>query len=202
MDEVFGQPEYAQIPLAVLGIVMKFFQIAISISVGIAAGCIPVVGYNIGAGRKDRAKDLFTYLLTAEAVVGLAALLIVEFLPHRLIGIFGAANESVYYTDFAVKSFRIYLCMMILATVNKGTFIYLQALGKAVASTVVSLTREVIFGVALPILLPIFFGLDGLLYSFPTADILTFIIAVFFIRQTYKELTTENSITLERSQTT
>ena len=181
---------------------MKFFQIAISISVGIAAGCIPVVGYNIGAGRKDRAKDLFTYLLTAEAVVGLAALLIVEFLPHRLIGIFGAANESVYYTDFAVKSFRIYLCMMILATVNKGTFIYLQALGKAVASTVVSLTREVIFGVALPILLPIFFGLDGLLYSFPTADILTFIIAVFFIRQTYKELTTENSITLERSQTT
>lgn len=202
MDEVFGQPEYAQIPLAVLGIVMKFFQIAISISVGIAAGCIPVVGYNIGAGRKDRAKDLFTYLLTAEAVVGLAALLIVEFLPHRLIGIFGAANESVYYTDFAVKSFRIYLCMMILATVNKGTFIYLQALGKAVASTVVSLTREVIFGVALPVLLPIFFGLDGLLYSFPTADILTFIIAVFFIRQTYKELTTENSITLERSQTT
>ncbi len=54
MDAVFGQPEYAQIPLAVLGIVMKFFQIAISIAVGMAAGCIPVVGYNIGAKRKDR----------------------------------------------------------------------------------------------------------------------------------------------------
>lgn len=191
MDEVFGQPEYAQIPLAVLGIVMKFFQIAISIAVGMAAGCIPVVGYNIGAKRKDRAKTLFTYLLVAEAIVGAVALLIVELFPTQLIGIFGAANESAYYTAFAVKSFRIYLCMMILATVNKGTFIYLQALGKAVESTVISLTREVIFGVALPIILPIFFGLDGLLYSFPVADILTAIIAAFIIRRTYQELSTD-----------
>lgn len=59
MDPVFGKAEYAQIPLAVLGIVMKFFQIVISIAVGMAAGCIPVVGYNVGAGRKDRAKKLF-----------------------------------------------------------------------------------------------------------------------------------------------
>ena len=45
--------------MAVLGIVMKFFQIVISIVVGLAAGCIPVEGYNIGAGHKDRAKSLF-----------------------------------------------------------------------------------------------------------------------------------------------
>jgi putative MATE family efflux protein len=188
LDAVFGQPEYSQIPLAVLGIVMKFFQIVISIAVGMAAGCIPVVGYNIGAGRKDRAKTLFTCLLTGEAIVGVAALLIVELFPRQLIGIFGAANESAYYTAFAVRSFRIYLCMMPLATVNKGTFIYLQAIGKAVESTIISMTREIIFGVALPILLPIFFGLDGLLYSFPLADILAFLIAVFIIRRTYREL--------------
>ena len=190
MDPIFGQQEFAQIPLAVLGIVMKFFQIAISIAIGMAAGCIPVVGYNIGAGRKDRAKSLFTHLLAAEAIVGAIALIIVEVFPGQLIGIFGASNESAYYTAFAVKSFRIYLCMMILATVNKGTFIYLQAMGKAIESTIISLTREIIFGVALPIILPIFFGLDGLLYSFPAADILTFIIACVIIRSTYKELST------------
>lgn len=188
MDEIFGQPEYAQIPLAVLGIVMKFFQIAISIAVGLAAGCIPVVGYNIGAGRKDRAKTLFSYLLAAEAIVGLAATLIVELFPRQLIGIFGAGNESAYYTTFAIKCFRVYLCMMILAMVNKGTFIYLQALGKALLSTIISMTREIILGVALPIILPLFFGLDGLLYSFPTADILTFLIAAVIIRHTCKDL--------------
>ena len=61
-------------------------------------------------------------------------------------------------------------------------------MGKAVESTIISLTREIIFGVALPIILPVFFGLDGLLYSFPAADILTFIIACVIIRSTYKEL--------------
>ncbi|MCI6488679.1 MAG: MATE family efflux transporter [Clostridiales bacterium] len=188
MDEIFGQPEYAQIPLAVLGIVMKFFQIAISIAVGLAAGCIPVVGYNIGAGRKDRARTLFSYLLAAEAIVGLAATLIVELFPRQLIGIFGAGNESAYYTTFAIKCFRVYLCMMILAMVNKGTFIYLQALGKALLSTIISMTREIILGVALPIILRLFFGLDGLLYSFPAADILTFLIAAVIIRHTCKDL--------------
>lgn len=188
MDEIFGRPEYAQIPLAVLGIVMKFFQIAISIAVGLAAGCIPVVGYNIGAGRKYRAKTLFSYLLAAEAIVGVVATLIVELFPRQLIGIFGAGNESAYYTSFAIKCFRVYLCMMILAMVNKGTFIYLQALGKALLSTIISMTREIILGVALPIILPVFFGLDGLLYSFPTADILTFLIAFVIIRHTYHQL--------------
>ena len=187
-DPVFGQPEYAHIPLAVLGIVMKFFQIAISIAIGMAAGCIPIAGYNIGSNRKDRAKALFSRLLLAELLIGIIALVIVEVFPLQIAMLFGAANESAYYADFTVKCFRTYLCLMPLATLNKGTFIYLQALGKAFASTAVSMTREIIFGVSLPIILPIFFGLDGLLWSFPAADLLTFLIAVYFIRQTYREL--------------
>ena len=93
LDPIFGLEQYAQIPMAVVGIVMKFFQIVISIAVGLAAGCIPITGYNIGADRKDRAKELFILLLKAEAIVGFIALLIVELIPEKLIAIFGAANE-------------------------------------------------------------------------------------------------------------
>lgn len=189
LDPIFGQSQYAQIPMAVLGIVMKFFQVVISIAVGMAAGCIPIVGYNIGAGRKDRARSLFSMLLALEAAVGAVALLIVELLPHQLIGIFGAANESSYYTDYAVKCFRVYLCMMILATVNKATFIYLQSLGKALLSTMLSMVREVLFGVGFALLLPRFFGLDGVLYSMPVSDVLTFLISAAVIAYTYKTLT-------------
>ena len=188
MDPIFGQAQYAQIPMAVVGIVMKFFQIVISVVVGMAAGCIPIVGYNIGAGRKDRARTLFIYLLGAEAAVGAIALCIVEFLPRQLIMIFGAANESVYYTDFAVKCFRIYLCMMILATVNKATFIYLQALGKALISTLLSMVREAVFGVGFALLLPVFFGLDGVIYSMPVSDVLTFIMSAVVIAYTLRTL--------------
>ncbi|MGI6106859.1 MAG: MATE family efflux transporter [Lachnospiraceae bacterium] len=194
LDPIFGQAEYSQIPLAVLGIVMKFFQIAISIAIGFAAGCTPIVGYNIGAGRKDRAKQLFKDLLAAEFIVGLIALFITEVFPRQLIAIFGAANESQYYTDFAVKSFRIYLCLLPLSMVNKGTFIYLQALGKAVLSTMLSLMREVILGVSLPIIMPIFMGLDGVLYSFPAADIITFVFSVIVIRYVMKELSADSTV--------
>ena len=188
MDAIFGQEQYAQIPMAVVGIVMKFFQIVISIVVGMAAGCIPVVGYNMGAGLKERVKKLFTSLLVAEASVGAVALIIVEVFPYGLIGIFGAANESAYYTDFAIKAFRIYLCMMIFACVNKACFIFLQAMGKALESTILSMIREVVFGVGFALILPLKFGLDGVLYSMPVSDFLTFLIAMYLIRQTYKEL--------------
>lgn len=109
LDAVFGQEQYAQIPMAVVGIVMKFFQIVISIVVGMAAGCIPIVGYNMGAEKKLRVRELFTRLLMAETLVGAVALMLAEGFPRQLISIFGAANESSYYTDFAIKAFRTYL---------------------------------------------------------------------------------------------
>lgn len=193
LDVVFGQAQYAQIPMAVVGIVMKFFQIVISVVVGMAAGCIPIVGYNTGAGKTLRVRALFTKLLTAEALVGALALILAEGFPRQLIVIFGAANESVYYTDFAVKAFRIYLCMMVPACINKACFIYLQAAGRALASTLLSMFREVVFGVGFALLLPLFFGLDGVLYSMPVSDVLTLCISTAIIVKTYRELREEGT---------
>jgi len=200
-DPVFGQEQFAQIPMAVVGIVMKFFQIVISIVVGMAAGCIPIVGYNMGAQLNHRVKRLFTRLLVTEAAVGVIALLIVELFPKQLIMIFGAANESSYYTEFAMKAFRIYLCMMIFACVNKACFIFLQAMGKAAASTMLSMVGEIVFGVGFALLLPVMFGLDGVLYSMPVPDILTFVIAVFLICHTYKELNAKDLTTIMSKKT-
>ncbi|MBQ8638588.1 MAG: MATE family efflux transporter [Lachnospiraceae bacterium] len=188
LDPVFGQEQYAQIPMAVVGIVMKFFQIVISIVVGMAAGCIPIVGYNMGAKQNERVKKLFTCLLIAEALVGAAAFIIVEFFPGQLIAIFGAANESSYYTDFAIKAFRTYLCMIVFACINKAAFIFLQAMGKAVASTMLSMIREIVFGVGFAVILPVFFGLDGVLYSMPVSDVLTLIASAAVITLTYRQL--------------
>lgn len=198
MDTIFGQEQYAQIPMAVVGIVMKFFQIVISIVIGMAAGCIPIVGFNMGAKLNERVKALFTKLLIAEACVGAVSLLIVEFFPNALMQIFGAANESIYYTNFAVKAFRIYLCMIVLACVNKATFIFLQAMGKAAESTMLSMVREIVFGVGFALLLPLFFGLDGVLYSMPVSDVLTAIISAIIIAKTYKQLNQMSSNSVDK----
>ena len=187
-DDIFGMEQYAQIPMAVVGIVMKFFQIVISVVIGMAAGCIPIVGFNMGAKQYGRVKSLFSRLICAEACVGAASLVVAEVFPGALIRIFGAANESVYYTDFALKAFRIYLCMIVLACVNKATFIFMQAMGKAVESTMLSMVREIVFGVGFALLLPVFFGLDGVLYSMPVSDILTAVISAILIVRTYRQL--------------
>lgn len=170
-----------------LGICSFLSQISLVASMAAINNMIRQYGA-MDAGSKSRVSEPFTKLLVGEAIVGAIALLIVELLPRQLIAIFGAANESVYYTDFAIKAFRIYLCMIVFACVNKATFIFLQAMGKAAASTALSMIREIVFGVGFALLLPIYFGLDGVLYSMPVSDILTAIVSAVIIVLTYREL--------------
>ncbi len=188
LDPLFGKPEFSQIPMAVIGIVMKFFQIVIAIVVGLSASCTPIVGFNIGAGRKDRAKNLFTRLLIIESIIGVAAFLIVEIFPAEIANLFGASGESVYYSEFTVKCFRTYLCLIIFACINKAAFIFIQALGHAWISAGLSMTREIIFGAGLTILMPLFMGLDGVLWSMPASDGLTFFVSLAAIYFIYKDL--------------
>ena len=190
LDPIFGQPEFSQIPMAVIGIVMKFFQIVISIVVGLSASCTPITGFNIGAGRLDRVKKLFSLLLTCETIIGTVAFLIVELFPADIAKLFGASGESIYYLDFTVKCFRVYLCLIILACVNKAAFIFIQGMGRAWTSAGLSMTREIIFGAGLTVTMPIFMGLDGVLWSMPASDGLTFVISLAVIVMIYRQLNT------------
>lgn len=187
-DPIFGQADYAQIPTAIVGIVIKFFQIVMSISIGLAAGCIPVSGYNMGARRYDRVKQLMKLLLIVEVIVGVVASVLFLLFPNQFIQLFGAKDESIYYTEFAVKAIRSLLCLLPLSCLNKGTCIFLQSLGKAKESTILSLLREIVFGVGIPLLFPIFMGLDGVLLYIPAADILTAIASVIILILTHKSL--------------
>ncbi len=187
-DPLFSRLEFSQIPMAVVGIVMKVFQIAISIVIGMAAGCIPPVSYNMGAMHYDRVRGLLDRLVAYEVLVGVCFLVVVECFPHFLVGIFGASQESAEYTRFAVKAFRIYLSLLPFATLNKASFIFLQAMGKPVASSLLSLMREVVLGVGLAILLPSLWGLDGVLLSMPASDFLTAIASIVVLVFVYRDL--------------
>ena len=187
-DPIFSQEEYSQIPLAVVGLVFKFFQIIVSVAIGLTAGCVPIIGYNRGSGQNDRLLELLGKIIKAEACVGIAAFIIFEGFATPITYLFGAANESVYYQDFAVTCIRLFLSMVIISCINKGIMIFLQGMGKAAQSTTISVIREIIGGVGLPILLPMLFGFDGILFFMPLAEILTFVFALVFILQMRKEL--------------
>lgn len=194
IDIIFGAKEYSQIPTAITGIVSKFFQIIISISAGLAAGCIPIFGYNLGAGKNDRVIGLTKLLMSSEFIVGLIASIIFLIFPAQLMRLFGSDNESIYYTNFGIWFIRAQLCLLPLACINKGTFILLQSLGKSKESSVLSVLREILFGAGLPILLPYIWGLYALPFFMPLADALSFIIGIFVLHKIFKQLITSQQV--------
>lgn len=187
-----ARSEYgADIPLTVVGIIMKVFQIVISIVVGIAAGSQPIVGYNYGAGLNTRVKKIYITMMKAEVIVGVIALICFEVFPMQIISIFG--SEDGLYNTFAVLSFRTYMCTIVLCCVQKSTSIFLQSLGKPVMSLSLSLLRDFILSVPLVLFLPKIFGVVGTLYSAPIADVVSFIVVIFIMIKVFRELS-ENKV--------
>ncbi|WKY49202.1 MATE family efflux transporter [Eubacteriaceae bacterium ES3] len=176
----------ADIPLTVIGIVMKVFQIVIAFVVGVAAGSQPIVGYNYGAGNNERVIKIYKTMMLAEIVIGLVATIAFELFPLQIISAFG--SESGLYNEFAVMAFRIYLSTIILCCIQKSTSIFLQSLGKPIMSTGLSLLRDFILSVPLIIILPRFFGLEGVLYSAPIADLLSMVGVTVMMIFVFKEL--------------
>ncbi len=191
----FGEGGTSDTPMAVLGIVMKFYQIMISVVIGMAAGCIPVVGFNLGAGKTERCRELMRRLLTYEFIVGCVALLAFECFPRQLINLFGTGNSETYYR-FAKLAFRIYLSAVPLDCICKASFIFLQSLGKPVQSTLLSFLREVVLSIPLALILPWLVsliageqnGIYGLLASMPAAVVTAFLVAVGVDFHTYRSL--------------
>lgn len=184
-----ARTEYgADIPLTAFGIVMKVFQIAISFAIGIAAGSQPIVGYNFGAGRNDRVREIYKKIILAELTVGVIAMLAFELFPLQIIGIFGSEND--FYNQFAVTAFRIYLSTIILCCVQKATSVFLQSLGKTTLSFVLSFMRDIVVNVSMVLILPPFMGLTGALLSAPIADLAAIILAIIIMTWVFKRIVT------------
>lgn len=184
-----ARSEYgADIPMTVMGIVMKVFQIVIAFVVGIAAGCQPIVGYNYGAGNGDRVRRIFKTMMLSEFVIGAISTLAFQLFPIQIISLFG--SESDLYNQFAAYSFRIYLSTILLCCVHKAISIFLQSLGKPLQSMTLSLLRDFILCVPMILLFPLFTdpGVMGPLYSGPVADVITLIIAAIMMAGVMKKL--------------
>lgn len=180
----------AEIPITVLGIVMKIAQIVNSIIIGIAAGSQPILGYNYGAQKYDRVKETLKKIMFISLLIGIVSLLLFQFFPDKLILIFGSGNEM--YMEFAVLSFRIYLMLYVLAVVQIILGIFFQATGKSGKSAFISLSRQILFLIPAMLILGHFFGVMGILYAGPASDLLAFVIAIILLILELKKLNVKN----------
>ncbi len=165
----------AEIPITVLGIVMKISQILNSIILGIAVGSQPIIGFNYGAKNYDRVKDILKLVLKLCVGVSTVSFILFQAIPDKLIAIFGSGDAS--YIEFACMTFRIYLMLIICCGVQMPTSIFFQAIGKGVKSAIISLSRQILLLIPSMIILSKIFGLTGILIAGPVADGLSFVLA-------------------------
>lgn len=182
----------SEIPITVLGIVMKISQILNSIIIGIAAGAQPIVGYNYGAEKYDRVKKTLKTVLGLSLIVSTIAFILFQTIPDKLILIFGSGDAL--YMEFACIAFRTYLMLVICNGVQIPAGIFFQAIGKGVKSAFISLSRQILFLIPAMVTFGYLFGIHGILFSGPFADGLAFIIASTLLVIEVKHLKKANII--------
>ena len=194
IDSKFGP----NIPITVLGIVMKISQILNSIIVGLAVGAQPILGYNYGAEKYDRVKQTLKTTLKVSLIISTIAFILFQTIPDKLIGLFGGGDEL--YIEFACLSFRIYLMLVIFNGVQVPSGIFFQAIGKSVKSAILSLSRQILFLIPAMIILGKLFKIKGVLYAGPLADSLAFILSIILIIHELKVMKKPKTILENRQE--
>lgn len=181
------------IPISVFSIQNKVLAVVINIVVGVALGAQPIFGYNYGANNMQRVKDIFKLEAKVIFAVSAMAFLIFEFAPMMIINLFGSGNDL--YIDFALKSFRIYLSLIVVTCGVKMVAIFFQAIGKPFNAAITSMIRDLICFVPLTIIISFVFekyypgnGIYGILIAAPIADFVALIVASFVTIKFFKEL--------------
>ena len=168
----------SDIPLACAGIITKINMIFFAINIGISQGLQPIISYNYGARKLDRVREAYLKAAISATIISTVSFICFQLFPRQIIGIFGSESEA--YFRFAEKFFRIFLFCTFINGLQPITANFFTAIGKANRGIFLSLTRQVIFLLPLMIILPIFFGIEGVMFSAPIADGFAAICAITF----------------------
>ena len=184
----------ADIPVAIFGIEVKVYAIITTLVIGTVLGCQPIISYNIGARKFDRVKHLYKLLLLYTLLVGALATLLFQFAPGFVTALFGVPSNIPNPEDywlFAEKTFRIFLALVIPNCFLKMTSIFLQSSGYPTRSIVASTVRDIVCFVPLVIVLPIFLGVEGILFAGPIADLVAGILALLLTIPVLRSMRTQ-----------
>lgn len=180
----------SEIPLAVSGVIAKLNSILVAFSIGLAQGCQPILGYNMGAKNYARIKETYKRAITAAFLINILAFLAFQLFPRQIVSIFGTGNDL--YFEFAERYMRIFLMMVFLFGVQPISVNYFTGTGNVRQGIILSLSRQGFILLPLVIVFPLIFGLDGVLYAGPIADSLACVLSFLLVYRNFKYLTVLN----------
>ena len=188
----------ADIPITALGVTMKVFNILMAIVIGLAVGAQPIWGYNYGSEQYDRVKKTFRYVVFLATATMCVAFLVFQLAPMAVVSIFG--NDNDLYNQFAVKCLKIFLLFIPLTGLQLVSGIFFQSVGRPVQASILSLSKQIIFQIPATLILPVFLGVEGVLWSGVVADSLSFILAVVLLRWSWNKIFAEKTTVLDQSE--
>ena len=179
-NSVYG----SDIPLACAGIISKVNMLFFSFVIGISQGLQPIVSFNFGAQKYDRVKDAYKKAVFAATAISIVAFLCFQFFPRQIIGIFGSGSKE--YLHFAERYFRIFLFFTFLNGIQPVSSNFFTSIGAPKKGIFLSLTRQIIFLLPLLLIFPYFFGIDGVMYTAPIADLAAASVSIVMVVREFK----------------
>lgn len=179
-NSVYG----SDIPLACAGIISKVNMLFFSFVIGISQGLQPIVSFNFGAQKYDRVKDAYKKAVFAATAISIVAFLCFQFFPRQIIGIFGSGSEE--YLHFAERYFCIFLFFTFLNGIQPVSSNFFTSIGAPKKGIFLSLTRQIIFLLPLLLIFPYLFGIDGVMYTAPIADLAAASVSIVMVVREFK----------------
>lgn len=184
----YGDQTYVggDVALSAMGIVGKIGMILLSICIGIGIGSQPILGFNKGAGNYDRIRQTYVRAVGIATIVSVVGCAMCQMFPHQILAVFGKADAN--FTEFAVKALRIYMLGIFTAGFQVISTSYFQATGQPMKASILSMLRQLLVLIPMILILPLFFGLDGILYAGPVADLSSAVVVAVFVGYEMKKL--------------
>ena len=179
-NSVYG----SDIPLACAGIISKVNMLFFSFVIGISQGLQPIVSFNFGAQKYDRVKDAYKKAVFVATAISIVAFLCFQLFPRQIIGIFGSGSEE--YLHFAERYFRIFLFFTFLNGIQPVSSNFFTSIGAPKKGIFLSLTRQIIFLLPLLLIFPYLFGIDGVMYTAPIADLAAASVSIVMVVREFK----------------
>ena len=175
-----------EVALSAMGIVMKIAMILGSVCIGIGVGAQPILGFNYGAQHNVRIRRTYRMAVIWATVAILAGWVFCQTCPNLILQLFGGGSDT--FNAFAVRCMRIFLGGIFCAGFQIVSTNYFQATGQPLKASILSMLRQLLLLIPLLLILPLFFGLDGVLYAGPAADIGSAVIVFLFVVPEMKKL--------------
>lgn len=174
------------IPLACSGIINKVSFIFFAVCIGIAQGMQPIASFNYGAKQYARVKQVIRLSMAVGLIICTIAFAMFQLFPRQIISLFGSGSDL--YFEFAIRYFHIYLFFTFINNIQPMSSTFFSAIGKPGKGTFLALTRQIIFLLPLIVILPIFMGIDGIMYAGPIADFTAAVIAAIMLFHELKNM--------------